>query len=238
MLYVVATPIGNLGDLTLRAQTVLHEVDFIAAEDTRHSSRLLQHYDIRKPLISLHDHNESQRVPELVNRLELGEKAALISDAGMPLISDPGFRLMAECIARHVPYEILPGPSAVTTALAGSGLPCHAFYFGGFLSQKSGKRLKAPERALNRDCTSIYFESPYRLVKSLKVLANADAARRVCVARELTKTFEEYRKGTATEVHEHFTAHPPKGEITLLVGPSQSAEEIELPETPDEREDD
>lgn len=224
MLYVVATPIGNLGDITLRALDVLREVDFIAAEDTRHSSRLLNHYEIRKPLISLHDHNESQRVPELVNRLEQGETAALISDAGMPLISDPGFRLMAECIARGVPYEILPGPSSVTTALAGSGLPCHAFYFGGFLSQKSGKRTKELERALNRDCTSIYFESPHRLIKTLGILTSAAPDRKVCVARELTKTFQEYRKGTASEVHAHFEAHPPKGEITLLIAPSVSGE--------------
>ena len=220
MLYVVATPIGNLGDLTLRAAEVLRTVDFIAAEDTRHSSRLLSHYEIRKPLVSLHDHNESQRVPELVNRLRNGETAALISDAGMPLISDPGFRLLQACQDNEVPCEILPGPSAVTTALAGSGLPCHAFYFGGFLPPKSGRRERELRQALNRDCTSIYFESPHRLGKSLAVLAEAAPERHGCVARELTKTYQEYRKGTTAELRAHYTAHPPKGEITLLIGPN------------------
>ncbi|HEY5791724.1 MAG TPA: 16S rRNA (cytidine(1402)-2'-O)-methyltransferase [Chthoniobacterales bacterium] len=224
MLYVVATPIGNLGDLTFRALEALRGVDFIAAEDTRHSSRLLSHYEIRKPLVSLHDHNESQRVPELAARLEQGENAALISDAGMPLISDPGFRLLQECIARGLPYEILPGPSAVTTALAGSGLPCHAFFFGGFLPQKSGRRARELERALARDCTSIYFESPHRLVKSLAALAESAPDRRACVARELTKTFQEYRKGSVSELQAHYEAHPPKGEITLLVAPASGKE--------------
>ena len=219
MLYVVATPIGNLGDLTIRALETLRRVDFIAAEDTRHSSRLLGHYEIRKPLVSLHDHNESQRVPDLVDRLERGEKGALISDAGMPLISDPGFRLVQACIERGVAYEILPGPSAVTTALAGSGLPCHSFYFGGFLPPKSGRRERELRTALGRDCTSIYFESPHRLGRSLAVLAAVAPDRRACVARELTKTFQEYRKGSVTELLAHYEAHPPKGEITLLIGP-------------------
>jgi 16S rRNA (cytidine1402-2'-O)-methyltransferase len=221
MLFLVASPIGNLGDITLRALEVLRTVDVVAAEDTRRTGLLLTRNEIRKPLVSYHEHNEARRTDELLARLQRGEKVALVTDAGMPSISDPGFRLVRACVEHQLPLTVIPGPSAVLAALAGSGFPTHRFYFGGFLPLKSGQRQRELEAALERDCTSIYFESPHRLVKTLGALAQLDEARRVCVARELTKQFEEYRRGTAQEVLAHYTAHPPKGEITLVIGGGQ-----------------
>ena len=221
MLYLVSTPIGNLGDITLRAIEVLNSVDLIAAEDTRHTGLLLTRYEIRKPMISLHEHNEAQRTQELTEKLATGTNIALLTDAGMPTLSDPGYRLVAACHNLNLPFTVIPGPSSILTALAGSGLPTHAFYFGGFLPVKSGQRQRELQEALNRSVTSIYFESPYRLVKSLEVLVELDPIRLVCVARELTKRFEEFRRSEVTALCEHFSAHPPKGEITLLVGPAR-----------------
>ena len=217
MLYVVSTPIGNLGDITVRALEVLKSVDLIAAEDTRHSLRLLQRYEIRKPLVSFHEHNEARRTQELVGRLEDGASVAVITDAGLPGISDPGGRLVRACAEKGLAYTILPGPSAVLTALVGSGMSADAFYYGGFLPVKSGQRERALQRAVEREECSIFFESPYRLEKTLEVLARLAPERPLCVARELTKQFEEYRKGCAPELHAHYLAHPPKGEITFLV---------------------
>ncbi len=215
---IVPTPIGNLGDITLRALEILKNADRIACEDTRHSAPLLAHHGISgKSLVSLHDHNEARRTPELVAAARAGETIALISDAGMPGISDPGFRLIQACIAADTPVEVLPGPSAVITALIGSGLPCHAFHFAGFLSVKTGKRRSALASALESNETNIFFESPHRIVSTLKILAEINPAARVCVARELTKKFETYHRGSAAEVLAHFQSHPPKGEIVLLV---------------------
>ena len=215
---LVPTPIGNLGDITLRAVEVLKAADRIACEDTRHSAPLLAHHGISgKPLIALHDHNEARRAPELVAAARAGETIALITDAGMPGVSDPGYRVVQACHEQGVPLEVLPGPSAVMTALIGSGFPCHAFRFGGFLSVKSGKRRSALAAALASGETNLFFESPNRLLSTLEILADLAQSARVCVARELTKKFETYHRGTAAELLDHFQTHPPKGEIVLVV---------------------
>jgi 16S rRNA (cytidine1402-2'-O)-methyltransferase len=218
MLYVIATPIGNLGDITLRALEILKEVDLVAAEDTRHSGILLKHYQIDKPLLSCHQHNEAMRTAQLVERLAAGEKIALITDAGTPGISDPGARLIRECIKRELPFTIIPGPSSILTALVGSGFSSGKFFFGGFLPIKSGQRQRELSAAGAREETSIYFESPYRLTKTLKASMEILQDRQLCVARELTKKFEEFQRGTAAELLAHYEARPPKGEIVLLIG--------------------
>jgi 16S rRNA (cytidine1402-2'-O)-methyltransferase len=217
MLYVVATPIGNLGDVTLRALEILKNVDLIAAEDTRHSGILLKHYKIERPLISFHEHNEAMRTAQIVDRLDAGSKIALITDAGTPGISDPGGRLIRECIKRSLEFTIIPGPSSILTALIGSGFSAEKFFFGGFLPIKSGQRERELRIAAARDQTSIYFESPYRLTKTLKASISVFQDRRLCVARELTKKFEEFRRGTAAELLAHYESRPPKGEIVLLI---------------------
>ena len=217
MLYLVPTPIGNLGDITLRALDVLRAADVIAAEDTRHTGHLLTHFEISKPLVSYHEHNEARRTQELLERLRRGENVAVVSDAGMPGISDPGARILAACSAEGLPYTVLPGASALITGLIGSGFPADAFYYGGFLPPKSGGRERELAAAAARQETSVLFESPHRLCKTLEAAVKTLGDRPLCVARELTKTFEEYRKGTALELLAHYTAHPPKGEIVLLV---------------------
>ena len=220
VLSIIGSPIGNLGDITLRALEILKEADLVAAEDTRRSSILLNRYEISKPLISFHQHNEARRTTEIVDHLRSGKRVALLTDAGMPSISDPGYRLVRACIENDLPFQVIPGSSAVLTALVGSGLPTDRFFFGGFLPVKSGQRERELQAALERDCTSVYFESPHRLIRSLEVLRQRDPARKICVARELTKHFEEYRRGTPEEALAHYTAHPPKGEITLVIGSS------------------
>ena len=217
MLTIVPTPIGNRQDITLRALEALQTADVVAAEDTRHSGMLLQHLGIKKPFVSLHEHNEAARVEELASRMASGTKIALITDAGMPGISDPGHRLIKSCIERGLPVTVLPGPSAVITALVGSGFPTDRFFFGGFLPVKSGRRANEIALAAARSETSIYFESPHRIERTLEALHVACPDRPVCVARELTKTFEEYRRGLPAEVLAHFQKHPPKGEITLVI---------------------
>jgi 16S rRNA (cytidine1402-2'-O)-methyltransferase len=217
MLYVIGTPIGNLGDITLRAIEALKGADLIAAEDTRHSGILLRHYEIRKPLISYHEHNEAMRTAQLIERLAAGEKIALITDAGTPGISDPGARLIRACIDRALPFTIIPGPSSVLTALVGSGFPAGKFCFRGFLPVKSGQRERELRAALEREETSIFFESPYRILKTLKACVEIMPDRQLCVARELTKKFEEYRRGKAQELLAHYEARPPKGEIVLVI---------------------
>ena len=217
MLYLVPTPIGNLGDITLRAIEALKAADVIACEDTRHSLRLLNHLEIRKPLISYHEHNEARRTAELIERLREGAAIAVITDAGTPGISDPGHRLLRACIAEGIAYTVLPGASAVLTALIGSGFPAESFYFGGFLPVKSGQREREVTRAAARGETSVFFESPHRLQRTLEACAKLCPERLLCVARELTKQFEEYRIGTGTELAAHYTAHPPKGEIVFLM---------------------
>ena len=222
MLSVVPTPIGNRQDITLRAVEVLKSADLIAAEDTRHSGLLLQYLGIKKPFLSLHGHNESFRSEDVANRIAGGAHVALITDAGMPGISDPGYRLIRTCIDRRLPVSVLPGPSAVLTALVGSGFPCDRFFFGGFLPVKSGRRANELTAAAARGETSIYFESPHRILKTLAALDAICPGRTVCVARELTKTFEEYRRETPSTLIAHFEKHPPKGEITLVI-PSGSS---------------
>ena len=217
MLYVVATPIGNLGDITLRALDVLKSVDLVAAEDTRHSGLLLKHFEIKKPFVSYHEHNEAARTAELVERLARGENVALITDAGTPGLSDPGLRLIRECINRDLPFTIIPGPSSILFALLGSGFWNDNFSFRGFLPVKSGRRQRELRIAAERDETTLFFESPYRLLKTLQACSTIMRERQLCVARELTKKFEEFRRGTAAELLAHYEAHPPKGEIVLVV---------------------
>lgn len=216
-LFLVPTPIGNLGDITLRALEVLKDVDVIACEDTRHSVHLLRHYGIAKPLVSYHEHNEAQRTSEFIGQLEAGKKIAIITDAGMPGISDPGFRILRACRERNVSFTILPGASAVITAVVGSGFDASKFFYAGFLPVKSGGRERDLRAAGERRETTVFFESPHRLVKTLAAAAALIPERVLCVARELTKTFEEYRRGTPADLHSHYSAHPPKGEIVLLI---------------------
>jgi 16S rRNA (cytidine1402-2'-O)-methyltransferase len=223
MLYVIATPIGNLGDITLRALEVLRDVDLVAAEDTRHSGILLKHYKIEKPLISYHEHNEAMRTAQLVKRLGAGENVALITDAGTPGLSDPGARLIRECVKCGLAFTIIPGPSSVLTALVGSGFAAERFFFGGFLPVKSGQRERELRAAADRAETSVYFESPYRLTKTLKACLDIMPDRRLCIARELTKKFEEFRRGAAKELLAHYEAHPPKGEIVLLISHKENS---------------
>ena len=204
-------------DITLRALRILREADCIAAEDTRHAAILLKHHAISRPLVSLHEHNEAQRAEEIAKRLAAGENIALLTDAGTPGISDPGFRVVRECIARGLEFTILPGPTSILPALVGSGLPLHEFYFGGFLPVKSGRRKNVLEEALARRETSIFFESPHRIARSLAVLAELAPDRQVCVARELSKKFEEYWRGSAAELSARAEKQPPRGEICLLV---------------------
>src|SRR5437764_11462488 len=220
MLYVVATPIGNLGDITLRALDVLRAVDLIAAEDTRHSGMLLKHFEIKKPLLSYHEHNEAMRTAQLVERLAAGDNVALITDAGMPGLSDPGLRLIRECIKRELPFTIVPGASSILAALIGSGFSTEKFFFGGFLPVKPGQRERELQAAAEREETSILFESPYRLTKTLAVCIDVMPERQLCVARQLTKKFEEFRRGVASELLAHYQAHPPKGEIVLVISGS------------------
>jgi 16S rRNA (cytidine1402-2'-O)-methyltransferase len=206
-----------LEDITLRALRILREADCIAAEDTRHTAILLKHHAISRPLVSLHEHNEAQRAEEIAKRLAAGENIALLTDAGTPGISDPGFRVVRECIARGLEFTVLPGPTSILPALVGSGLPLHEFYFGGFLPVKSGRRKNVLEEALARRETSIFFESPHRIARSLAVLAELAPDRQVCVARELSKKFEEYWRGSAAELSARAEKQPPRGEICLLV---------------------
>jgi 16S rRNA (cytidine1402-2'-O)-methyltransferase len=216
---LVATPIGHRDDLTLRGLAALRAADVIACEDTRHSRPLLAHHGIDVPLVSFHEHNEAHRAGELVARAREGATVAVITDAGMPGVSDPGYRIVHACLEAGVALEVLPGPSAVLTALVGSGLPVHAFHFGGFLPVKTGKRRAVLAEALAREGTAIFFESPHRLVSSLALLSGLAPDAPACVARELTKKFETYHRGTAAELHAAFQVRPPKGEIVLLFTP-------------------
>jgi 16S rRNA (cytidine1402-2'-O)-methyltransferase len=217
MLSLVATPIGNLGDMTFRAVETLKAADVIACEDTRHSLRLLQHYGISKPLVSYHEHNEARRTAELIEQLAAGKHVAVITDAGFPGISDPGHRLLRACQERGVPYTIIPGASAVLTALIGSGFDAEPFFYGGFLPVKSGGRERDLGAAAAREETTVFFESPHRILKTLEAAVRLMPERQLCVARELTKTFEEFRRGRPAELLAHYTAHPAKGEIVLVI---------------------
>jgi 16S rRNA (cytidine1402-2'-O)-methyltransferase len=217
MLYLVPTPIGNLKDITLRALEVLQEVDVILAEDTRNTSRLLNHYQINKPLSPYHQHNEHKILQHLVEQLVAGKKMAVVTDAGTPGISDPAFLLVRECIRHEVKVESLPGATAFVPALVNSGLPINRFVFEGFLPLKKGRQTLLKKLA-EEERTMILYESPVRLTKTLDELAQYFGEGRLCsVSRELTKFFEENKRGTLKEVSDHFKSKEVKGEIVLIV---------------------
>ncbi len=220
ILYVVATPIGNLEDLTFRALRVLQEVALVAAEDTRHSRKLFQHYGITTPMTSCHAHNEAAKGERLLARLEQGESIALISDAGTPAISDPGFVLVRQCRERGIVVTAVPGPSALTAALSIAGLPVDRFAFEGFLSAKQGARREALQRLRNEERTLVFYEAPHRLLATLHdILSEFGSAREVAVARELSKIHEEVFRGTVEAAIAHFGRERVRGEIVLLVAP-------------------
>jgi 16S rRNA (cytidine1402-2'-O)-methyltransferase len=218
-LYLVATPIGNLEDITLRALRILKEVDLIACEDTRQTLKLLSHYGIQTRLVSYHEHNEMTKAAELVVDLEGGAKIALVTDAGMPGISDPGFRLIALAIRHHVPVVPIPGASAFLAALVASGLPTDSFRFSGFLPSKSGQRRKLLESVKDSPRTQVFYEAPHRLLETLAdVVVVLGSDRHVVVAREVTKLHEEFLRGRVTEVLDQLKSRGAvKGEITLLI---------------------
>lgn len=217
MLYVVPTPIGNLEDITLRALQVLKKVDLILAEDTRTSSVLLKHFDIHTPLKSHHKFNEHETTNTLVQRMVAGEEIALISDAGTPCISDPGFFLVRACVAADVEVQCLPGATAFVPALVNSGLPNDRFYFEGFLPQKKGRQTRLKELA-QLEHTFILYESPFRLVKTLEQLSeHLGEGRLASVSREISKLHEDTQRGTLSALIEHYKACPPKGEIVIIV---------------------
>ena len=215
-LVVCPTPIGNLEDITLRVLSALREADVVACEDTRRTRVLLDRYGVKARLVSYHEHNERSRASELAERMREGQTVALVSDAGMPLVSDPGYVLVRACVAAGVPVEVLPGPSAAITALVASGLPAEAWHFHGFLPRKQGelKRLLG-----ERGGTLVAFESPRRVPATLKLLAELDPAREAAVCRELTKAHEEIVRGSASELAERYADAPPKGEVVLVLGP-------------------
>ncbi|HEX5003621.1 MAG TPA: 16S rRNA (cytidine(1402)-2'-O)-methyltransferase [Bacteroidia bacterium] len=217
MLYIIPTPIGNLEDITLRSVRILKEVDVILAEDTRTSRVLLNHLEITKRLLAHHQHNEHQSTPEVISMLKAGQKVALISDAGTPGISDPGFLIVRECIRNDIRVECLPGPTAFVPALVDSGLPCDRFVFEGFLPQKKGRQTRLTELAAETR-TMVFYESPHRIVKTLKQCAEYFGDERAAsVSRELTKLHEETIRGTLSELVAHFTAIEPRGEMVLVV---------------------
>ena len=229
-LYLVATPIGNLEDITVRALRILKdEVDRIACEDTRHSRKLLDHYNIDKPLISYHDHNERERGEELLDRLRNGERIALISDAGTPLISDPGYRLAAAAAEEGIPVIPIPGPSALLTALCASGLPTDAFIFGGFLPPKQGQRRKTLESWAESPATLVFYEAPHRILDALDDVDFTLGDRPVVLARELTKMHEEFLRGTAKTVKEQLKTANTRGEMVLLIGRGEATVKDDRP---------
>lgn len=217
-LILVPTPIGNLDDITLRAISVLKEVDLILAEDTRTSSKLLKHLGIEKKLVPHHKFNEHKTAASIISRLKEGNTIALISDAGTPGISDPGFLLVRDCVENNIEMECLPGATALIPALAVSGLPTDRFIFEGFLPQKKGRQKRIQQLA-EETRTMVFYESPFRLVKALtqfEVFFGVD--RRACVCRELSKMFEEIKRGTLAELRNYYSENPPKGEIVIVVG--------------------
>jgi 16S rRNA (cytidine1402-2'-O)-methyltransferase len=220
-LVVCPTPIGNLEDVTLRALKALAGADLVACEDTRHTRVLLAHHGIDARLVSFHEHNERARARELVGRIQAGSAIALVSDAGTPLVSDPGFALVQACIAQDLPVEVLPGPSCVLTALVASGLPCERWRFVGFLPRRSAERERLLERA---DETLVAFESPRRLAATLAQLAALDPERPLAVCRELTKVHEEVRRGNAAELADHYRESAARGEVAIVVGAAAPGE--------------
>ena len=231
ILYVVATPIGNLKDITLRALEVLEAVDWIAAEDTRHSKKLLQHFGINKPLIALHDHNELARRDQLLEKLVEGQKGALISDAGTPLISDPGYHLVNLLRAQSVCVEPIPGPSAVITALSAAGLPTNRFTFEGFLPAKAGKKTDVLQKLVEEERTMVFYESPHRLMDTLSLMKEVFGEKRhAVVAKELTKQFETFVSDSLAEIESFFKLNQDKvrGEFVVLVSGVEFTDDVEV----------
>ena len=217
MLYLIATPIGHLGDITFRAVELLRSVDYILCEDTRHSHHLLAHYGIQKPLKSYHKFNETSREEDLIADLKNGLNIALISDAGTPGICDPGLQLVKRCREEGIAVTALPGACAAILALAPSGLSSERFQFVGFLPKKASELRASLQEILQYAGTTVCYESPHRIEETLQALDSLAGTRPLAIARELTKTFEEYLRGTASELLAHFKAHPPRGEIVLLI---------------------
>lgn len=225
-LYLVPTPVGNLEDITLRAVRVLKEVNVILAEDTRKTGILLSHLGISNRLMPHHMHNEHRTAESIAARIASGESVALVTDAGTPGISDPGFLLVRTCIAGGVEVECLPGPTAFVPALVNSGLPCDRFYFEGFLPHKKGRQSRLKFLSV-LPCTFVLYESPFRLVKTLEQLAESSGAdRKACVSRELTKLHEENRRGTLAGLADHYRKYAPKGEIVIVVAGSENPDEL------------
>lgn len=221
-LYIVATPIGNLSDLSPRAAQVLSQASLIACEDTRQTRKLLDHIGAARPLTPFHEHNERERTPELLARLQAGDSIALVSDAGTPLISDPGYRLIAAAINAGIPVIPIPGPCAAIAALSAAGLPTDAFYFGGFLHAKTTQRRKQLEAAGVLPATLIFYEAPHRILESLDDIEAVLGARPLVLARELTKLHEEFLRGTPSTLRQELAARPAiKGEFTILIGKAQ-----------------
>ena len=216
-LYIVPTPIGNLEDITLRAIRILKETEMVYAEDTRVTKRLLNHLEIKKTVAPFHAHNEHKTLSRAIDTIKANNSTVLVSDAGTPAISDPGFLLVRECIANDIEIECLPGPAALIPALVASGFPCDRFVFEGFLPHKKGRQTRLKVIAEEKR-TSILYESPHRLVKCLgQIVEFMGEDRKVCVARELTKIYEEYKRGTASEIKAYYEEHPPKGEIVIVI---------------------
>jgi 16S rRNA (cytidine1402-2'-O)-methyltransferase len=230
-LYLVATPIGNLQDITVRALHILEEVDLIACEDTRQTAKLLRHYGIRKPTVSYHEHNELTRAAELVIRLEQGAHIALVSDAGTPVISDPGHHLLSLCLRHHFPVVPIPGPSALIAALTVSGLPTEEFLFVGFLPPRAGARRKALDQLAGEARTIVLYEAPHRVVETLADALDRLGRRPAVIAREVTKLHEEFLRGDLEDLLARTRERPLRGEITLLIGPAESGAEARPPAT-------
>lgn len=218
ILYLVATPIGNLEDITFRAVRILKEVDLIAAEDTRHTGKLLHHFQIETPQISYHEHNAQTRIPQLLEKLQVGQTIALVSDAGMPAISDPGYELVCACAEANIVVSPIPGAAAVVSAVAASGLPSERFTFEGFLPVKGKSRTEQLKQLATEPRTMVLYESPHRLLKTLADLqTHLGTERQVTIARELTKRYEEFWRGTVSAAIDHFTTHEPRGEFTVAI---------------------
>lgn len=225
-LYVVGTPLGNLGDISPRALKTLQSVDFVAAEDTRVTGKLLHHFEIQKPLLSYHEHNRSESGPGIWARLEEGLNGALCTDAGMPAISDPGYELVDGCFSRGIPVLAVPGPTALTTALSISGLPSGRFCFEGFLSTARKSRHEHLQTLQTEPRTMIFYEAPHKLLATLRDLLEVLGDRPLSVSREMTKLYEETLRGTLSSALRHFTEVPPRGEFVLIVGGAPPREPI------------
>lgn len=225
ILYVVGTPIGNLEDISHRATRVLAEADLIACEDTRHTCRLLDHFGIRTPMVSYHEHNEAERAAELLKSMEAGKTIALVSDAGTPLVSDPGYRLVHAAVERGIRVVPIPGPSAATAALSASGLATDSFRFAGFPPAKAGQRRRWLESLKNDTATVVLYEAPHRILETLEEIAAVFGERQVVLARELTKVHEEFLRGTAAEIAAELRSRSAvKGEMTVLIARAERPE--------------